>query len=259
MSTYRLTGDVDHGAKGPQERRASFRVGERHVTAPLLLHVWRTQTDAAEKVADRVAGVAYERREQDRGEVFDSGEGKGAEHPRNLAAQTATRHEDHTFTELRVLVGELHGDPAAEGLTDDGRMVYPEGDEQVSQRVGVCSQRVVLGRLVGVTVAGKVGSDDRVVLSQSRHDRPPGSRAAGHAVHEEQHGRVGGGVRATDAVDDLVPMEVDSTLFDWRHDREATAGNGRRRYGVEPCRSRQREFASSNRRRVRSKSRGRSS
>ena len=122
-----------------------------------------------------------------------------------------------------VLIGELHGDPAPEGLANDGGVVDFEGDHQVSQRVGVGTERVVLAWLVRLAVAGKVGSDDRVGLRQGGHDPAPTGRAAGQAVHEQHHWPSARGIVARDAVDDVVPVEMHAKLLRAGHDPETTA------------------------------------
>jgi len=61
--------------------------------------------------------------------------------------------EHDALDQLRVLVSELHGDAAAEGMAYDGHALDVEHREQVPHAVGVGRHRVVGAGLVGLAVA----------------------------------------------------------------------------------------------------------
>ena len=139
----------------------------------------------AQPAAHGVTAVAHERGGGDLEHQLRAGGREGPQQPADLSAEPAARHQHEPLAQLRVLVGELHGDPAAEGLADDGDAVHVEGGEQVAQAAGVGPEGVVAGRLGGLAVAGQVGGEDPVVLRQVGHDVAPGGRAPGHAVDQQ--------------------------------------------------------------------------
>ena len=57
--------------------------------------------------------------------------------------KTARRNECKAFRVLRELVGELHGDAAAEAVTDHGDPVDLQRCQQVSHSVGIAAEAVV--------------------------------------------------------------------------------------------------------------------
>ena len=86
-----------------------------------------------------------------------AGQRRGAQGQADVGTEPAAGDEDEAGAPLRVLVGELHGDAAAERVADDGRAVVAEDIEQVAQPAGGGAQRVVAGRRIGpsVTRAGR--------------------------------------------------------------------------------------------------------
>ena len=125
---------------GAGERLAVLRLGQRRVGAPHLGDP--TQADAA--VVDRpkqaVSPVANESREDHGHHVLAPRQRHEPEHPVHLSSQATTVDEDETFASLRMLVGELHGHPATEGLADDGGPVDVEDLEQITDPAGECTE-----------------------------------------------------------------------------------------------------------------------
>jgi hypothetical protein len=99
----------------------------------------------------------------------------------HLATEPAAVHEHQPLAALGVLIGP-------ERLTDQRRAVVPEGVHQVAQHVGMAAKRILPARLGRLAVAEQVGGDDREALAQHRRDVRPRSRAAGHAMDEQQDG-----------------------------------------------------------------------
>ena len=123
-------------------------------------------------------------------------------------AEPTARNQREPIASLRELVRELHGDPATEGLSDNGRPLVPQSDEQVAEAARVRAERVVAARLRGATVARKIRGDDGVPLGQRRQHVAPRGRAPRHAVDEEDHGS-----GAALAVRDRVPVNGDFAEF----------------------------------------------
>jgi hypothetical protein len=65
----------------------------------------------------------------------------------DFVADAAGADEHEPLAALWELVGELHGDAAAEGVPDDGDAVDVEHAQQVTHCVAVCADRVVCARL----------------------------------------------------------------------------------------------------------------
>ena len=226
VGAHALPTGLDHCAEGADERRAVRGVGQRCVGPPLLLDVGPPHPEPPEATTDGVACVADERREQHRHQVLGAGQRERTEHPRHLPAQAAAGHQDEALAVAGILVGELHRDATTERLADDGRPVDPQGDHQVPERVGVRTEGVVLEWLVGLAVAGEVGSDHGETLCQLREHVPPRGRASGHAVHEEQHRSIGLEVTAH-SVHDAVSVQPDLPLHHRRHRAAGSAPSGR--------------------------------
>lgn len=72
------------------------------------------------------------------GSTIGPGKRGGSQDRVYLSAEAAARHEHQPLAQLGELIGELHHDAAAQRVTDEGRTLVPEGDQQVadSARVG---------------------------------------------------------------------------------------------------------------------------
>jgi hypothetical protein len=102
------------------------------------------------------------------------------------------------------LIGELHCDAAAQGVTDDGDCIDVEDAEQVPHPVGVGGDRVVRPRLVGTAVAEQIGGDHGEPAGQPAVHGPPGGGVVADAVNQQQcRTRSGDPERAPVAVDGL--------------------------------------------------------
>ncbi len=113
-------------------------------------------------------------------------QGGGAEQRRHLGAEPPARDKDEPFAHLRVLVGELQRDAAAQRVPDDGGRRDAEQHQQVAHPIGEAAQRVVRPWLVAVPVSEQVGRDNRVVLRQQRQDRVPRPVRVAETVDEQQ-------------------------------------------------------------------------
>ena len=82
------------------------------------------------------------------------------QHRIDPAAETAGGHEHQPLGVLRELVGELHGDAAAEAVPDHRHPVDARARQQVAHPVGVTAERVVGSRLVRCAVAEQIRRDD---------------------------------------------------------------------------------------------------
>ena len=85
-----------------------------------------------------------------------------------------------------MLVGELHGDTATEGMPDQRDAGDAELVEKVAQPYREGSQRVIRAWLIGLPVAEQIGCDHPVPGREMRHHLTPGLRTAAHPV-DEQH------------------------------------------------------------------------
>ena len=91
----------------------------------------------------------------------------------DLAAQAAAVDEHQALAALGELVGELHGDAAAQRVADDRRPLVAERDEQVAHAAGVGAERVVAAWLGRLAVAEQVGREHGEAIGQLRHDALP--------------------------------------------------------------------------------------
>jgi hypothetical protein len=189
---------VDEGHPAADLRQAG-------VAPPRLpLGLVQRQAEAKEHAADRAHHSMELAAQQQRHDHLAAGQAHHPQQRADLPAQTAARHQHQPLTALRVLVGELQGHPAAEGVADDAGPLHAEGDHEVPDAAGVGAERVVTPGLGRVAVAEQVGGDDGVMAGQDGHRLPPGGGAAAEAVHE--HDR-----RAPSAhpVAHLVAVQVD--------------------------------------------------
>jgi hypothetical protein len=122
-----------------------------------------------EELDDVIPPIAHEAREEDWQRVLDAWDRKQAEHPIHLSAQPATTDEDESIAMLGVLVGELHGDSAAEGLTDHRDPLDAEDTQEVAQRAGLGAQGVIPRWFGGLAVSNQIRRDDGVVAREKRN------------------------------------------------------------------------------------------
>ena len=104
----------------------------------------------------------------------------------HLAPEPAARDEHQTLGALRELVGELHGDAAAERMADDRHALVPERRDDVTGAAGVRAERVVAARCRGLPVAQEVGCDQREAVAQQRRHPLPRRGRVGDPVDEQQ-------------------------------------------------------------------------
>ncbi len=153
-------------------------------------------------LVDVVAPVSHQGREQDRHDQLGTREGEEAQHPRHLPTQASRGNQDEALDQLGMLVCELHGHSAAQRLTDHSGPGDSQDPQQVAQPRSEGAQGVVALGFGRLAVAEQVGGDDIVMAGQQRHRVPPGARAAGHAV-DQQDGRP----LTTTPVADLVAVD----------------------------------------------------
>ena len=122
-----------------------------------------------------------------RDEEVGAGQRGGAQDRADLGAEPAAGDEHQPLDHLRELVGELHRDPAAERVADDGRPLVAERQQQVAQAAGEGAERVVAAAGLGGAVAGQVGGDHGVVAGQRLDHLAPVLAGPGHAVDQQQH------------------------------------------------------------------------
>ena len=97
------------------------------------------------------------RGEHHREEVLGAGQAERPQQRAHLLAEAAAADEHEALRHLRELVGELHGDAAAQAVPHDGGALVAEHAEQVADAGGVGAEAVVasgLGRLA-VARAGR--------------------------------------------------------------------------------------------------------
>src|SRR4051794_9829995 len=106
--------------------------------------------------------------------------------------EAAARDEHQALAPLGVLVGELHGDAAAERVAGEGRPLELERAHEVAQHVGHAAQRVVAGALGRAAMAGEVDGEDAVPSGERREHGLPRLPVAADAVDEQQRGALAG-------------------------------------------------------------------
>ena len=114
---------------------------------------------------------------------FRAGQRGGAQHEMDLASEASARDEDQALGEGRVLVGELHGHPAAERMPDHRGAAVSQRDQYVAHAGSVSAQRVVAARLGRLAVAEQIRGHDGVVLGQDPRHGIPLSGATGDPVN----------------------------------------------------------------------------
>jgi hypothetical protein len=142
----------------------------------------------------------------------------------HLARDAAARDQDEPTAALRELVGELHRDPAAERVPDDGGGLRGEPDQEVADPGRVGAERVVAARLRGLAVPEQVGGEDRVAVPEELHHGHPLRGIAGDPVDQDDQ-RAAAGEAEGD------PMAVDPHLVELT--RIAPLGERVERVGVD--------------------------
>ena len=195
-----------------------------------------SQPEAPEHATHRTGHPVELRSEHDGKDELGPGQGHGPQQRRDLLAEAAAGHQHEALHHLGELVGELHGHAAAEAVTHDRGPLVAEHAQEVSDPRRVGAEAVVTSRLRRLAVSQQVGRDHREPLGQQGHDRHPGARAAGDAVHHhQQRARSGLPVGDVVAVDPRPPgggrlpheLRVGRTEARQGHDIGSRGGVGR--------------------------------
>ena len=182
-----LAAGADHGAQGRQEGLAALGVGERGVAARHLGDVGaRPHPDAAEPAADRASPRARPMPAVARDEEVGAGQRGGAQHGADLGAEAAAGDQHQALDHLRELVGELHRDPAAERVADQGRALVAEREQEVAQAGGEGAERVVAAAGSELPWPGRSGAITVWSRASGSSTWRPVLGAARHAVDREQ-------------------------------------------------------------------------
>ena len=207
--TDALAARVEHRPHRVQERLARLGVAQRGVAARHLREVGPGPEARSGEQLPHGASDAEDARVRDqRQHDLRAGQRGRAKEQMHLAPDPAARDEHEPLREGRVLVGELHRDPAAQRVADHGGAAVAEGHQEVAHRSGVGAERVVAARLGGLAVAEQVGRHDRVALGEHGNDLVPLLRVSGDAVDQEDHRAAA----ARGAVHDAVAVEGDLLL-----------------------------------------------
>lgn len=159
--------EVDDRAHGVQERPPRLGVAQGGVAAGHLGQVMaELQSQAAERLPDRLAHAMHTRVGEKRQHQLGSGQRCGPQQRVDLLAQPAAVDEHEALAEHGVLVGGLHGDATAQRMAHHRRPRVAEHDQQVAEADRVRAEGVVAAWLGRLTMAQQVGL-------------PPGSVDAG--------------------------------------------------------------------------------
>ena len=116
---HALAAQVDDPPHRVQERPPGLGLLERDEAAPRLLEVGaRAQPEAPERVHDPADALSSRHAEPGQ-HHFGSRQRRRPEQRVDLATEAAARHQDEALAALGKLVGELHGDAAAQRVPDD--------------------------------------------------------------------------------------------------------------------------------------------
>ena len=212
VRTHSLPAGPDHGAQGVDEGRARWAVGKRRVPAGRLSDGWpHPQRQPTEDPGHGDSGIAHVGMGDHRQDQLGSRERRGPQGDAHLAAEPPAGHEHGAFAVVVVLVGELHGDAAAQRVTDHGGAVVAEQLQQIAKPTRQRAQRVVRLGLVGVPVTEEVGSDHMCMLGQCRHHRNPRGAAARDPMNQHDNGKAR---IPRHAVGDPVPVQLDLLASD---------------------------------------------
>ncbi len=103
-----------------------------------------------------------------------------------IRAHPAGRYQYHPFATLGELVGELHGDAAAQGMADHCHPVDTEHRQKVTHPARVSADGIVTARLVGLTVTEQVRHNHRPPPREQRNEAAPALRVVPDSVDEQQ-------------------------------------------------------------------------
>src|SRR5690606_13605381 len=99
----------------------------------------------------------------------------------------AGAHEHEALAQARVLIRELHRNPATQRMPDDRRRLDPEQQQEIAHAVGVGCRRVVGAGLGGPPVPEQIRHDHPMIASEPIDDLGPGVAGVADAV-DQQHG-----------------------------------------------------------------------
>ena len=147
-------------------------------------------------------------------------EGRAAEHRAHLVTEAAAGDQRQPLDPLGELVEELHRDPAAEGVADDGGAVDADRRQQVADAARVGAERVVASHRGRIAVAEQVRGDDGVAVGEAQCHALPVPGGVDHPVDQHHRRPVPG-----DPVDHPVAVELDLPLVEdqGRHGGDSTA------------------------------------
>ena len=170
---------VDHCAQHVQERVPFGRIRLALQYAQRAGDVGRAgQPDGVRPSTDQPQCGVHRRGRRDRERRPTPGQGQAPEQGVDLPTEPARGDHHQPLRVLRKLVGELHGDAAAEAVPDHGDLVDAQDGQQVTHTVGETAQAVVGPGFIRLPVAQQVRGDDRVPLGQLLDDRVPGAMIA---------------------------------------------------------------------------------
>ena len=158
----------------------------------------------AQHLGAEPAGEADGRQAEQGHERFDAWDGGQAEQRADRAAHSPAADQHEALAPIGKLVGELGRHAPAERMPDDGDPVDLEHTQEIAHPVGVAGDRVVGPGFLRASVPEQVRCDDRVVLRQALHDRPPRVGAVPDPVDEED-----GRARTRLHVGPAVPVDRD--------------------------------------------------
>ena len=130
---HRLAAVVDHRPQGPQERGPGLRVGQGDVGVPGLVGLGTAHTGRGQPPAQPLAGGDDLVRGDDRQHEFRPGCRHQTQRASEFGPQASAADQDKSLDVLRMLVGELHGDTATEGMPDQRDAGDAELVEKVAQ------------------------------------------------------------------------------------------------------------------------------
>ena len=111
---HRLTAIVDHRSQGPQERGPGLRISERTVGVPGLVDLRTAQAERAQPATHSFTELDDALRCDDRQHEFRSRRRHQPQRATEFRSEAAAADQHQPFDVLRMLMGKLHRDAAAE-------------------------------------------------------------------------------------------------------------------------------------------------
>ena len=179
-----LTTRLDHAPHGAHERGSVLRAGQRRIGPPELRQLGPMDVATAQLPADPGGLVDDQLRERDRHQVLGSRQRQQAEQPRDFAAESAAANEHEAVDEVRMLIGELQSNPAAERVTDDRHGRDVDHRQEVAQTTGERAERVVADWLRGFAMSEQIRGDHVMVLTEGGDHAVPGPRTTCEAMDQ---------------------------------------------------------------------------